>query len=71
MEATFENGALKSVETIAGNETQSLYSGVERTLFPQFISNQSADDIDVITGATYACNAVISIMTDIFSQAAQ
>ncbi len=71
LNATFENGQLVKIETVESPETPSLYSAIERNIFPEFISNQSADNIDTITGATYARNAVLTIMEDIFSQAAQ
>lgn len=71
LSAVIEGGSLKEITTVESPETASIYAGVERHLFPQFIEKQSAEGIDTITGATYARDAVVAIMTDIFTQAAK
>lgn len=71
LSAVIEEGSLKEITTVESSETVSIYAGVERHLFPQFIEKQRAEDVDTITGATYARNTVVAIMTDIFNQAAK
>lgn len=71
LSAVIEGGSLREITTVESPETPSIYSGIERALFPQFIEKQSVEGVDAITGATYASDAVIAIMTDIFNQAAK
>ena len=69
LSAVFDGGSLKEITTVESPETTSIYAGVERQLFPLIIANQSTENVDTITGATYASQAVLNIMADIFEQA--
>ncbi|MBQ8081244.1 MAG: flavocytochrome c [Clostridia bacterium] len=68
--AVVENGNVVSID-YEGKETEVLWAAVEREMFPAVIAAQSVEGVDTVTGATFASNAVLAAMSDIFAQAAQ
>lgn len=59
-----ENSKIISITTISHGETESYYKEIEEKLYPVVIENNSAADIDIVTGATVSSNGAIEAINE-------
>ena len=59
IETVVKNGYIDSINTLESSDTEIIYEGVEREIFPKIIYTQNLD-VDMVGGATVSSRAVIS-----------
>jgi len=63
-----KNGKITDIKTVSDEDTPDYYEGAYNSIQNEIISSQSAQ-VDVVSGATYSSNGIISAVEDALSKA--
>lgn len=69
VEITIENGNLVNIEVVSADGEDAAYYNMAIDVLDSIIEKQSADDIDVVSGATYSSNGIIGAAKEALGKA--
>ncbi|MCB6994549.1 FMN-binding protein [bacterium 210820-DFI.6.37] len=69
VEVTIENGNMTNIEVISADGEDAAYYNMAIDVLDSIMEKQSADDIDVVSGATYSSNGIIGAAKEALGKA--
>ena len=69
VEITIENGNIANIEVVSADGEDAAYYNMAIDVLDSIIEKQSADDIDVVSGATYSSNGIIGAAKEALGKA--
>lgn len=69
VEVTIENGNIAGIEVVSADGEDAAYYNMAIDVLDSIIETQSADDIDVVSGATYTSNGIIGAAREALGKA--